>query len=58
MQNLFKPSSSLLALFMFLPVTPSLAVISIFTQSVLKERINEVTSITNHSKRVIDFYKN
>ena len=54
MQRLFKPNSSVLALFMFLPITPSIAAITVFTQSVLSERSSEVTSISNHEQRVVD----
>tara|TARA_Y100001968_G_scaffold266689_1_gene256321 strand:- start:1896 stop:2075 length:180 start_codon:yes stop_codon:yes gene_type:complete len=54
MQRLFKPNSTLLALFMFLPITPSIAAITVFTQSVLSERSHEVSSISHHAKRVID----
>ena len=58
MQRLFRPNSTLLALFMFLPITPSIAAITVFTQSVLNERITEVTSISHHAKRVIDATRN
>ena len=54
MQRLFKHNSSLLALFMFLPITPSIAAITVFTQSVLNDRSTEVTSISHHEQRVID----
>ena len=54
MQNLFRANSTLLALFMFLPITPSIAAITVFTQSVLKSRSHDVTSISQHAKRVID----
>ena len=54
MQRLFRPNSTLLALFMFLPITPSIAAITVFTQSVLNDRSIEVTSISHHAKRVID----
>ena len=54
MQRLFKPNRSMLALFMFLPITPSIAAITIFTQSVLNDRSSEVTSISYHEQRVID----
>ena len=54
MEGLFKPKSTLLALFMFLPITPSIAAITVFTQSVLNERNTEVTSFPHHSKRVIE----
>ena len=58
MKRLFKPNSKLLALFMFLPITPSIAAITFFTQSVLSDRSNEVTSISHHAKRVIDATRN
>ena len=53
MQRLFKPNSSMLALFMFLPITPSIAAITVFTQSILNQRSMEFTSIYYHAKRVI-----
>ena len=58
MQRLFRPNSTLLALFMFLPITPSIAAITVFTQSVLNDRNTEVTSISHHAKRVIDATRN
>ena len=58
MHRLFRPDSSLLALFMFLPITPSIAAITVFTQSVLNDRSTEVTSISHHAKRVIDATRN
>tara|TARA_Y100001968_G_scaffold226759_1_gene209522 strand:- start:427 stop:606 length:180 start_codon:yes stop_codon:yes gene_type:complete len=54
MQRFFKTNSTLFALFMFLPITPSIAAITVFTQSVLNERNTEVTSFPHHSKRVIE----
>ena len=57
MHRLFKPNSNLLALFMFLPITPSIAAITVFTQSVLNDRSSEVTSISHHKQRVIDATK-
>ena len=54
MQRLFKPNSSVLALFMFLPITPSIAAITVFTQSVLNHRSTQVTSFSHHEQRVID----
>ena len=54
MQRLFKPNSSVLALLMFLPITPSIAAITVFTQSVLSERSSEVTSSSHHEQRVVD----
>ena len=58
MQKLFKSNSTLLALMMFLPITPSIAAITVFTQSVLKDRSTEVTSVSHHAKRVIDATRN
>ena len=58
MQRLFRPNSTLLALFMFLPITPSIAAITVFTQSVLNDRTTEVMSISHHAKRVIDATRN
>lgn len=54
MQTLFKPNKSLLALFMFLPITPSIAAITVFTQSVINDRSTEVTSISDHAQRLIE----
>ena len=54
MQRLFRPNSSVLTLLMFLPITPSIAAITVFTQSVLNDRSSEVTSISHHEQRVID----
>ena len=54
MQRLFKSNTSVLALFMFLPITPSIAAITVFTQSVLNDRSTVVTSISHHEQPVID----
>ena len=54
MEKFFKPKGTLIALFMFLPITPSIAAITVFTQSVLNDRSTEVTSISYHEQRVID----
>ncbi len=54
MQRLFKPNSSVLAILLFLPITPSIAAITVFTQSVLNDRSTEVTSISYHEQLVID----
>ena len=43
---------------MFLPITPSIAAITVFTQSVLNDRSTEVTSISSHAKRVVDATRN
>jgi len=58
MQKLFKSKSTLLALFMFLPITPSIAAFTVFTQSVLIESSTEASSISHHAKRVIDGTRN
>ena len=58
MQRLFKSNSNLLALVMFLPITPSIAAITVFTQSLLNDRSTDVTSISYHAKRVIDATRN
>ena len=58
MQKFFKPNSTLLALFMFLPITPSIAALTVFTKSLLNERRTEVTSISHHAKRVINATRN
>ena len=58
MKRLFKHNSSLLALLMFLPITPSIAAITVFTKAVLNDRSTEVTSISHHTKRVIDASRN
>ena len=43
---------------MFLPITPSIAAITVFTQSVLNDRGPEVSTISHHAKRVIDATRN
>ena len=58
MKKLFKSKSTLFALFMFLPITPSIAAFTVFTQSVLIEMNTEVSSISHHAKRVIDATRN
>ncbi len=50
MQKSFKSSSSLLALFLFLPITPSIAAITVFTKSVLSNRNHEVLNPNHHLK--------
>ena len=57
MQRLFKPNSALLTLFVFLPITPSIAAITIFTQSLLFDSSSEVTSVPHHAKRIVDAAK-
>ena len=58
MQKLFKHNSTVMALLMFLPVTPSIAAITVFTHSVLNDSTTEVSSIPYHAKRVIDATRN
>ena len=58
MQRLFKPNSSVLALFIFLPITPIIAAITVFSQSLLNDRSTDVISISHHEKFVIDATKN
>ena len=53
MKRLFKPNSTLLAWVMFLPITPSIAAITVFTQSVLNDRSTDVSFISHHARRVI-----
>ena len=54
LKDVLKPNSSVLALIMYLPITQSIAAITVFTQSVLNNRSSEVTSISHHEQRVID----
>ena len=58
MRRLFKPDSTLLALLMFLPITPSIAAITVFTHSMLNDKNTEVTPVSQHAKRVIDATRN
>ena len=58
MQRTFKPKNTLFALFMFLPITRSIAAITDFTQSLLNDRSTEVTSFSHHAKIVIDATRN
>ena len=55
---MFKPKGTFLALFMFLPITPSLAAITVITKSVMNDKTDELKSISHHSKRVIDASRN
>ena len=57
MQKLLKSNCSLLALLAFLPITPSIAAITVFTHSLLNDKNTELTSISHHTKRVIDASK-
>ena len=54
MKILLRPSSKLIALFLFLPITPSIAAIAVFTQSVLIDLDNSGSIIPHHTRRVIE----
>ena len=49
MQKLFQPSSRLLALFLFLPITPSIAAFTVFTQTLLIDG-NQKTFVVPHEE--------
>ena len=48
-----KPNSSIMALLLFLPITPTIAAITVFTHSVLKAENTEVSLVSNHETQVI-----
>tara|TARA_B100000579_G_C22828554_1_gene854616 strand:- start:1737 stop:1913 length:177 start_codon:yes stop_codon:yes gene_type:complete len=50
MLKIFKPTTRLFALFLFLPITPSIAAIAVFTQSLLIDRNTEVSIVTQNAK--------
>ena len=54
MQGLFKPNSTILSLFMFLPITSSIALITFLTVSVLNDSTTDFMSFSYHTKRGID----
>ena len=58
MPTIFKPRSRLLTLFMFLPITPIIAAITVFAESVLIESIHDVSILPQHFKREIDASRN
>ena len=58
MSRLFKLNGKFIALLMFLPITPGIAAITVFTQSLLIEKRTELTSNSHHAKRVIDATRN
>ncbi len=58
MINLFKPSSKLLALLVFLPITPSIAAITVFTQSLLIDKNHEVSFVSEDAKRITNASRN
>ncbi len=57
MQKLMKPKGSIMALLLFLPVTPTIAAVTVFTHSVLKANNTEVSLISNHTEQVFDAYE-
>ena len=58
MKKLFKPKGTLLALFMFLPITPGIAAITVFTKSVFIDKSDDFKSISLHYKRVNVGFRN
>ena len=58
MRGLLNPSSNLLALFLFLPITPSIAAITVFTQSLLIDRVKDVSILPHDSRRIIKATRN
>ena len=54
MKVLFKPRGRFLALFMFLPITPSIPAITVFIQSVLIERNYEVSIIPSECSMQVE----
>ena len=53
MKRLFKSNCSLLALVAFLPITPSIAAITVFTHSILNDKNTEINSIFHRAMPVI-----
>ncbi len=58
MNTLFKSSSKLIALLVFLPITPSIAAITVFTQSLMLEKNKEVSFVSQDAKRTINASRN
>ena len=54
MKKIFKHNGTVFALFMFLPITPSIAAITVFTHSFINDRRIEVNSRSHHAGPVID----
>ena len=54
MKKLFKLNSNLFVLLAFLPITPSIAAITVFTHSLLNDENTEKISLSHHTRRVID----
>ena len=53
MQKFFKSNISLLALFVFLPITPSIAAIAVFTHSIFVNKNTEINSIFHRAMPAI-----
>ena len=53
MKNLVKPMGKFIALLAFLPITPSIAALTVFTQSVVNKNSTEAISIPYHVERVL-----
>ena len=58
MEKMFKPKGTLLALLIFLPITPSIAAITVFTRSVFNEKTEKFISISPNSKLIIEATRN
>ena len=58
MKNLLKPMGKLIALLTFLPITPSIAALIVFTQSVVNKRDTESVSIPYYVERVFEGSRN
>tara|TARA_B100001029_G_C14700315_1_gene254509 strand:- start:19 stop:195 length:177 start_codon:yes stop_codon:yes gene_type:complete len=58
MKNLVKPMGKLIALLAFLPITPSIAALTVFAQSVVNKRDTESVSIPYHVERVLKASRN
>tara|TARA_Y100001968_G_scaffold154742_1_gene141331 strand:+ start:1323 stop:1502 length:180 start_codon:yes stop_codon:yes gene_type:complete len=58
MNKIFQFNNKLFALIVFLPITPSIAAMTVFAQSVLIDRRNDLLSVSEHSVQVIDVKRN
>ena len=52
MKELLKSSKRLLALFLFLPITPSIAAITVFTKSVLIDWTHQSSNLSHYTEKV------
>ena len=53
MRNLVNPMGKFIAVVALLPITPSIAALTVFTQSVVNKSSTEVISIPYHVERVL-----